>query len=130
MANAFEIRYQGAQTRSDKTRANHRFIDLGEMRFLTTGAVAGHATVLANLDRARDDFDLVNDPRQFIAGLNASAAIRADRQVVVPRLVDLLKRKGRSLVTRMAQLSALLALAFSLGGRLRRFDNIAGRGFG
>ena len=130
MTNALEIRYHGAETRSDKTGADRRFIDRGEMRFLAARAIASQAAVLADLDRARDDFDLLNDPRQFVAGLDASAAIRADLQVVVPRLVDLIERKGRSLVTRMAWLRSLLTLAFSLGGRLWRLDNIAGRGFG
>ena len=130
MANAFEVGHQRTQTRTHKTRADHRFIDRREMRFLTAGAVAGHAAMLGDLDRACDDFDLLNDPRQFVNGLDASAAIRAERQVVVTRLVDLIGRKGRSLVTRVAWLRSLLALAFSLGGRLWRFDNITGRWFG
>jgi hypothetical protein len=33
--------------------------------------------VLADLDRAREDFNLLNDPRQFVAEFDASAAIRA-----------------------------------------------------
>lgn len=94
MANALEMRYQCAQTRSDKARPNHRFIDRCEMRFLTMRAVAGHAAVLADLDPARDDYNLANDPSQFTAGLDPSAAIRADRQVVVPRLIDLLRENG------------------------------------
>ena len=63
MANALEISHQRTQTRSDKTRADHRFIDRGEMRLLTARAVASHAAVLADLDRTRDDFDLLDDPR-------------------------------------------------------------------
>ena len=130
MANALEIRDQGAQARSDKTRAENWFIDRGEMRFLAARARASQAAVLADLDRSREDFDLLNDPRRFVAGFDVAAAIGADGQVIVPRLVDLIGRKRRSLVTRMTWLGALLALAFSFGGRLWWFDDIAGRRFG
>ena len=128
MANAFEIRDQCAQPRSDKTRAEHRFIDRGEVRFLAARAIASQAAMLADLDGARDDFDLLHDPRRFVAGFDVSAAIGADGQLVVPRRVDLIGRKRRSLVPGMAWLGSLLA--FSFGGRLWRFDNIAGRRFG
>ena len=128
MANALEIRNQGASTLSHKTPVQNRCINRCEMLFLAAGAVAGHAAVLADLDRTREDFDLLDDPRQFVAGLDASAAIGAGRQAIVPRLVDLIDRKRRSLVTRVAWLGSSLALASSLGGRLRRLDDIAGRG--
>ena len=130
MANAFEIGHQRAQTRSEKTRPDHQFIDWGKMRFLTVRAVASHAAVLGDLDRTRDDFDLLDDPRQFVAHLDVTAAIRASRPGVLPRLVDLVEGKGRSLVTWVSRLCSLLALTFSLWGRLWRLDDIAGRWLG
>ncbi len=130
MANAFEIGHQRTQTRSDKTCPDHRFIDWGKMRFLTVSAIASHAAVLADLDRTRDDLDLLDDPRQFVAHLNVTAAIRASRPGILPRLVDLIERKRGSLVTRVSRLCSLLALTFSLGGRLWRLDDIAGRWLG
>ena len=93
-------------------------------------AIASHAAVLADLDRTRDDFNLLDDPRQLVAHLNVTAAIRASRPGILPRLVDLVEGKGRSLVTRVSRLGSLLALAFSLGGRLWRLDNVAGRWLG
>ena len=57
-------------------------------------------------------------------------AIRASRPGILPRLVDLVEGKGRSLVTRVSRLRSLLALAFSLGGRLWRLDDVAGRWLG
>ena len=130
MANALEIGHQRTQTRSDKTRPDHQFIDWGKMRFLTVRAVASHAAVLADLDRTGDDFDLLDDPRQFVAHLDVTAAIRASRPGILPRLVDLVEGKGRSLVTRVSRLRSLFALAFSLGGRLWRLDDIAGMRLG
>ena len=130
MTNTLEIGHQRTQTRSDKTRADHRFIDRGEMRFRTARAVASHAAVLADLDRTRDDFDLLDDPRQFVAHVDVTAAIRANRQVIIPRLIDLIEGKGSSLVTRVSRLRSLLTLTFSLGGRLWRLDDLAGRWLG
>src|SRR5271165_4011303 len=130
MTYALEIGHQRTQTRSDKPRPDHRFIDRGEMRFLTARAVASHAAVLADLDRTRDDFDLLDDSRQFVAHLDLTAAIRANRQAIIPRLVDLIEGKGSSLVTRVSRLRSLLTLTFSLGGRLWRLDDIAGRWLG
>src|SRR4051794_38536493 len=100
------------------------------MRLLAAGAVAGHAAVLADLDRTREDLDLLEDPRRFVAGLDAAAAIGAGRQAIVPGRVDLIERERRPLVTRVTRLGPLLALAPSLGGRLRWLDDIAGRGLG
>lgn len=94
MANALEIGHQRTQTRSDKTRPDHQFIDWGKMRFLTVRAVASHAAVLADLNRTGDDFDLLDDPRQFVAHLDVTAAIRASRPGILPRLVDLVEGKG------------------------------------
>ncbi len=107
MANTFEIGHQRTQTRSDKTRPDHRFIDWGKVRFLTVRAVASHAAVLADLDRTRDDFDLLDDPRQFVAHLDVATAIRASRPGILPRLVDVVEGKGRSLVTRVSRLRFL-----------------------
>ena len=78
MTNTLELGHQRSQTRSDKTGPDHQFIDRGEMRFLTMRAVASHAAVLADLDRTLDDFDLLGDSRQFVAGLEVAAAIRAN----------------------------------------------------
>src|SRR5437879_2662307 len=98
MANALEIGHQGAQTRSDKARADHRFVDRGEMRLLTARAVTSQATMLADLDWTRDDFDLLDDPRGLVAALDASAAVATNPQVIIPGLVDLLGRKEWPLV--------------------------------
>src|SRR5262245_32715420 len=130
MANAFEIGHQRTQTRSDETGADHRLIDWSKMRSLTARAVASQTAVLADDDRTRDDLDLLDDPRQLVAHLDMTAAVRASRPGILPRLVDLVEGNGRSLVTRVSRLRCLLALAFSLGGRLRWLEDIARRRFG
>ena len=52
-ANALEVGHHGAQPRSDRARADHRFIDRGEVRLVTMRAVASPAAVFADLDRPR-----------------------------------------------------------------------------
>ena len=112
MANAFEIGHQRTEARSDETRPDHRFIDRGIMRLLTVRAVASHAAVLADLDRTRDDFDLLDDPRQFVAHLDVAAAIRTSCPGILPPPVDLVGGEGNSLVTRVPWLGSSLALAW------------------
>src|SRR3954452_13646578 len=102
MANAFEIGHQRTQARPEKSRPDHRFIDRGKMRLLTVRAVASHAAVLADLDRTGDDFDLLDDPGQFVAHLDVTAAIRTSCPGILPHLVDLVEGRGSSLVTRVS----------------------------
>ena len=93
-----------------------------------TRTPVGMRSVLFDADGLIEQLDLLNNARLAPGTLEFAAAIRALFEGVVPRRVQLLRRKSRALVPGMPRLPADLSLApLTLCRFGPRLDNVAGR---
>ena len=83
--------------------------------------------MLLDSDRFLGDLDMLNYARGLIPFVENAAAIRTSVEAVLVGLVDLLLRKGRTLMSGMARLPTDLSLFPMLGlGGFGRLDDITG----
>ena len=131
MTGALEEPDQGREFRTSQAGLLDRLGQGPVMHPLAVPAPIGQSTVLLDAHGLVADLDLLDQPRSGGGVLKLATAIGALRQRVVLGLVDLLGRKLRALMLRMAGLTAAAAfLVLALRIVLGRLDDITGRRLG